>query len=88
MLGIFMACLFPHAALLYGLLVRLKDGSLLLNLLLSRLTLAAMSPLLARVMNSDAEEPDYITVEGAELDHLREMVHILYKGRLKLELNN
>jgi len=45
-----------------------------------RLTLAAMSPLLARAMNNDAEEPDYIHVDGATLSALQEMVNILYKG--------
>jgi len=45
-----------------------------------RLTLAAMSPLLATIMNNDAEEADIIFVEGTDRATLLELVEILYKG--------
>ena len=54
----------------------------LINKLLFRLILASFSPMLATLMlQTNCEDDQVIFVEGADLETLNQIVHILYIGR-------
>ena len=50
------------------------------GLMLFRLLLASLSPMLANLMQADAEEEEVIYVEGAHLHTLNQIVQLLYNG--------
>ena len=54
----------------------------MINILLFRLILASFSPMLATLMlQTNCEDDQVIFVEGADLETLNQIVHILYIGR-------